>query len=91
MKTLVIHPNDPTTTFLKEVYADLRNKTVITGGATTDQLLDLLCCHDRIMMMGHGSPQGLLSVEKFPGAGTYIINQAIVPYLKYKENLLFII
>jgi hypothetical protein len=33
MKTLVIHPDDPTTTFLKEVYADLRNKTVITPEA----------------------------------------------------------
>ena len=29
MKTLVIHPEDPTTDFLSAIYATLNNKTVI--------------------------------------------------------------
>ncbi|MGM0408353.1 MAG: hypothetical protein ACQERU_10225, partial [Bacteroidota bacterium] len=32
MRTLVIHPKDITTEFLKPIYAPITNKTVITGG-----------------------------------------------------------
>jgi len=30
MKTLVIHPADPTTTFLSRIYVHLNDKTVVT-------------------------------------------------------------
>jgi hypothetical protein len=39
MKTLIIHPTDPTTEFLKGIYNDLSDKTVITGGVLYQHLM----------------------------------------------------
>ena len=90
MKTLIVHPEDASTTFLDIVYAPIENKTVITGGVTKTELIKLIEEHDRVMMMGHGSPGGLFGIGKFPNAGAYIIDQSIVPYLRTKENNVFI-
>jgi|GEM_PF-6234508 len=38
IKTLVIHPKDPTTDFLKPIYSNIIDKTVITGGVTKKRL-----------------------------------------------------
>ena len=62
MKTLVIHPKDKTTDFLKRIYQNIPNKTVITGGIDQESLNQLIEMHDRILFMGHGSPYGLFSV-----------------------------
>jgi hypothetical protein len=90
MKTLIIHPEDASTSFLDIVYAPIKNKTVITGGVSKTDVIKLIMEHDRIMMMGHGSPGGLFAVGKFPGSGAYIIDQTIIPYLKSKDNNVFI-
>ncbi|HPR13676.1 MAG TPA: hypothetical protein PLV06_14915 [Bacteroidales bacterium] len=90
MKTLVIHPHDPTTEFLKPVYAHVPQRTVITGGVTREELVGLIDCHDRIMMMGHGSPAGLLAVGQFPGAGIFIVDHRLMPVLEKKKNSIFI-
>ncbi len=90
MKTLIIHPEDASTSFLDIVYSSIENKTVITGGVSKTDVIKLINEHDRIMMMGHGSPGGLFAVGKFPGSGAYIIDQTIVPYLKNKDNSVFI-
>jgi hypothetical protein len=63
MKTLVIHPKDKTTDFLKPIYHG-RDWTVITGG-TKEEVRKAIDEHDHIIMMGHGTPQGLLSVGQF--------------------------
>ncbi len=84
--TLVIHPDDRSTDFLKYIYQDLPNTTVVTGGKTQNQIIDLIQIHDRVIMLGHGTPHGLLSVNQFPGSG-HIINSEIVPYLKRTENI----
>lgn len=55
-KTLIIHPSDPSTSFLNVVYESIPNKTVITGGITKSEVQQLIREHDRVMMMGHGSP-----------------------------------
>jgi hypothetical protein len=90
MKTLIIHPEDASTSFLDIVYASVEDKTIITGGVSKTDVIKLINEHDRIMMMGHGSPGGLFAVGKFPGSGAYIIDQTIVPYLKNKDNSVFI-
>lgn len=90
MKTLIVHPEDYSTKFLDIVYAPIENKTLVTGGVSKTELMKLIQEHDRVMMMGHGSPGGLFSVGKFGNAGAYIIDQLMVPYLKSKKDNVFI-
>jgi len=90
MKTLIIHPEDSSTTFLDIVYESIPNKTVITGGVSKTQVQQLIREHDRVMMMGHGSPGGLFNVGKFINCGAYVIDQQMVPLLKEKTDNVFI-
>jgi hypothetical protein len=91
MKTLIIHPSDGSTSFLDIVYESIPNKTVITGGVSKQDVMNLIKEHDRVMMMGHGSPSGLFSVGQFYGVGGgYIIDQSMVPLLSEKEDNVFI-
>jgi hypothetical protein len=90
MKTLIIHPADPSTSFLDIVYAPIENKTVITGGVSKTEVQQLIREHDRVMMMGHGSPGGLFNVGRFANCGAYVIDQQMVPLLKEKDNSVFI-
>lgn len=90
MKTLIIHPEDPTTTFLSPIYANLEDKTVITGRITKPELQELIESNDRVLMLGHGSPYGLLSRGQFPGTGLHIIDESMVITLKTKSNCIFI-
>jgi len=55
---LVIHPDDRSTDFLKPSYEDL-NATVITQPNQMFNLQETMKNHNRIIMMGHGSPYGL--------------------------------
>lgn len=89
-KTLIIHPEDPSTSFLRIIYENIEDKTVITGGVSKSQLRDLIREHDRVMMMGHGSPYGLFSVGKFNTWSAHIIDSTLVPFLKEKKNNVFI-
>lgn len=90
MKTLVIHPNDRSTDFLTPIYMNLKSfpdfedVTIIRGGMIKSEVDRAILEHDRIMMMGHGSPQGLFSIGQF-GAQGFIINYSTVPLLKDKE------
>ena len=90
MKTLIIHPADHSTSFLDIVYESVKDKTLITGGASKSDLIRLIDEHDRIMMMGHGSPAGLFAVGQFKNVGAYIIDQSMIPYLKQKQNNVYI-
>jgi len=90
MKTLIIHPEDDTTKFLTGIYRNLADKTVITGGITKAELQKHIDDHDRVIMLGHGSPMGLLSVNQFPDCGSYIIDGSMVGLLRYKINNVFI-
>lgn len=90
MKTLVIHPQDKSTDFLVPIYMNLKSfpdfdeTTIIRGGMTKDEVDKLITEHDRIIMMGHGSPNGLFSIGQF-GAQGFIINYSTVPLLQTKE------
>jgi hypothetical protein len=86
MKTLIIHPKDSTTDFLSPIYSPLKDKTVIKGGIPKSDLVELIMSHDRILMLGHGSPYGLLNRSQFFGAGQYIIDESMVISLNAKNG-----
>jgi len=90
MKTLVVHPADPTTTFLSRIYAHLNDKTVVTGGISKSGLRNLIESHDKLLFLGHGSPYGLLSKGQFPEAGLYIVDDLMASLIKNKSNSIFI-
>ena len=85
MKTLVIHPDDRSTDFLKGIYVNL-NATVLTTG-TKEQVNEEITKHDRIMMMGHGSPFGLFGINRFTGGNGFVIDYSTVELLRNKENV----
>ena len=87
MTNLIIHPTDRSTDFLKPIYANITDAIILNGGATKDQVKELITRCDRIIMMGHGSPSGLFSCAKF-GDNDYsgfIIDSTMVPLLYDKE------
>jgi hypothetical protein len=90
MKTLVIHPKDKSTDFLETVYKNIENKTVVRGGMSKTEVDEMIQNHDRVMMMGHGLPYGLMSVGQFHGTHGLIIDETTVKYLKEKDNSVFI-
>jgi hypothetical protein len=69
MKTLIIHPADESTTFLDIVYQNIPNQTLIQGGCSKMDVMKMIKEHDRVMMMGHGSPGGLFSIGQFDNCG----------------------
>ena len=79
MKTLVIHPKDKTTDFLQEIYLDKNYDTIISNKISKNNLKILIKNHDRIIMMGHGTPSGLI------GWGDFCIDREMVYLLKNKE------
>ena len=88
--TLIIHPKDMSTSFLDIVYDPIPNKTLITGGVTKDEVRELIETHDRVMMMGHGSPGGLFSIGNFKNCSGFIIDRTMIESLSKKNNSVFI-
>lgn len=81
MKTLIIHPEDTTTNFLKLIYKN-KNWTVINDPYIDRRdLIEYIQNHDRIIMLGHGSPKGLF------GAFMMMIDSDLVWLLKQKETI----
>ena len=74
MKTLVIHPKDPTTDFLIEIYRG-KDWTLINTKTSEEFLREQIIMHDRIVMLGHGSESGLY------GFGEMTINSSCVDLL----------
>ena len=88
--TLIIHPKDDSTTFLDVIYKNMKDITLITGGVSKSDVVQLIIEHDRVMMMGHGSTGGLFTMGQFITYAPYIIDYTIAPYLKQKHNNVFI-
>lgn len=90
-KTLVIHPQDNTTDFLEVIYKDINNKTVVNGGVSKKELIKMIDSHDRIIMMGHGTPAGLFSIGQWgEGFNGYIIDISMIETLKKKKDCYYI-
>jgi len=77
MKTLVIHPFDLTTGFLEDIYID-KGWTIVDWNPSHAGLKHIIKEHDRIIMLGHGTEDGLL------GYGRFIINSELVYLLREK-------
>lgn len=87
MKTLVIHPKDSSTDFLKPIYEGIEDKTVVNGGVTKQELHDMISNHDRVIMLGHGCPLGLFSCGQFKTTRGTIVNKKGEIVLSDKYNL----
>ena len=85
MTNLIIHPTDSSTEFLKPIYANITDATILQGGTSKAQVAKLISEHDRIIMLGHGSPYGLFSIGQFAGENGYVIDSTMVPLLYEKE------
>jgi hypothetical protein len=66
-------------------FPDFDDVTIIRGGVTKADVMKEINEHDRIMMMGHGSPSGLFSIGQFGDAFGFIIDATTVPLLQNKE------
>jgi len=63
MKTFVLHPDDRSTDFLKEIYLGKGYTVVTRWDIGLLALKAMIETHDRIIMMGHGSPRGLIGFQ----------------------------
>lgn len=84
MKTLVIHPFDPTTEVLKQVYEGKGYTEVTNNQIARSRLYKLIQSHDRILMFGHGTETGLF------GKNRLIIDSRFVQVLREKKNCVFV-
>jgi hypothetical protein len=89
-RVLVIHPDDRSTDFLKPIYTGITNATVVTGGYSKAEVKELIEQHDRVIMLGHGSPLGLFAIGKFKDTTGHIINFEMVEALSKKTNNMYI-
>lgn len=80
MKTLVIHPKDETTDFLNVIYSG-RDWTVINTTISKKSLREQIKAHDRIVMMGHGSKDGLFDLKN----KRFVIDSTWVYLLREKQ------
>lgn len=79
MKTLVIHPKDPSTDFLSIIYKD-KDWNIITDPKISKRKLRYhIKIHDRIIMLGHGNEFGLVHNNR------YLIDSTYVYLLREKE------
>jgi hypothetical protein len=90
-KTLVIHPYDPTTEFLRPIYLGLEGAVVLRGNYTKDYVRQMIEESDRVIMLGHGSPSGLFSIGKFQYCNNgLIIDESMVAALGRKKNNMYV-
>ena len=86
MKTLVIHPDDRSTDFLRPIYSNLPDTTVVTENMSQPALRAAIKEHDQIIMLGHGSPSGLFNVSSI-GHSFFTINGSHAELLRDKKNI----
>jgi len=84
MKTLVIHPKDSSTDFLSVIYAG-NDWTVINDPKVSDKILkEQIKAHDRIVMLGHGTDEGLIAMTTSYDY-RWLVGSSLVYLLREKE------
>lgn len=87
MKTLVIHPKDITTDCLKVIYEKRPEWDVIRNPLTPRKVVEReIESHDRIIMLGHGTPYGLLAAGPSGRFDHYIVDGNMIELLMEKET-----
>lgn len=84
MKTLIIHPDDRSTDFLRPIYSNIKGATVLTKNISENRLRKEIQSHDQILMMGHGTPSGLLNTAGI-GKGYLAVGDRHVDLLRNKR------
>ena len=84
MRTLVIHPDDRSTDFLRPIYQNIKGATLFTQDKSEGEVREAIEEHDQILMMGHGSGAGLFNVSRL-GIGGMAIDSSHVNLLKDKR------
>ncbi len=87
MKTLILHIGDSSKDFLKSIYQEIPQKTVISDFIPREVLITEIENHDAIIIMGNGGNDGVWG-EKLMDAN--FIDSSILNYLKLKKSLIFI-
>ena len=84
-KTLVLHPYDESTQFLRKAYErmDRYQYDLVSdfSSLTISDVQELMKKYDRILMLGHGTEYGLVDKKR----GIYVVDCTCVPVLKEKE------
>lgn len=88
-KILVIHPSDPSTNFLCRIYRDI-NCTVIRNPISKSKLKKMMVDADRIIMLGHGTEQGLIGFRDGRGLSNPVIDSNLVYILREKKESVYI-
>jgi len=89
-RVLVIHPDDRSTDFLRLVYEGrgydvitFKGNTIYNNDVCREIAKEQIECHDKIIMLGHGTPDGLLN----PRTGRYIIDEEFIDLLRERETI----
>ncbi len=94
--TLVIHPKDPTTDCLSVIYKGRGWDVIRDFNTPVDEIARQIVRHDRIILLGHGSPAGLMAgslirradgKEVFNRFSRLIVNALHAPILREKETV----
>ena len=64
-RTLVIHPKDSSTDFLSKIYQNKGWNVCTFWPDNRDSFKEYIKLYDRIIMLGHGTPDGLLNINDF--------------------------
>ena len=86
-RTLVIHPKDITTDCLSVIYEGKEDWEVIRRPSTSRQEVEeAILRADRVIMLGHGTPEGLLAGGARGRFDHYIIDDSFTRLLAEKET-----
>ena len=88
--TLVIHPKDDSTVMLKQVYEGKGFDVIDNPDVSKAELIDAINSHQRIIFLGHGTPNGLIHPSMLVRPCwpiKYVIDDSIAPYLRGKDTI----
>lgn len=89
MQRLIIHVKDDSTDFLCNIYSHLQDTTIVRTPLDHQLMNELIDAHEQVIMLGHGSSQGLFS-NNFRSRDPFIIGSKNVEALAKKTNNVFI-
>lgn len=81
MKTLVIHPYDPSTSFMRRSYEGKGCIEITAPNPSSGHIRRSIKDADRVIMIGHGSKDGLFSGDQ----SCPVISSKLVQLLRQKE------
>lgn len=83
--TLVIHCADNSTDMLGQIYAGKGWDVLRDGSIAESELHELIKNHERIVMLGHGTPSGLINIQHSKGGRFTVIDDRYVDDLRGKN------